>query len=308
MKKTRFEYKITLIYLLLGGAWILFSDKFLLTLTDDKELLTNLQTYKGWFYVAFTSVLLFYMVKRHLSKVHKAETEAIRSKKLKSAFLQNISHEIRTPMNSIIGFSDILKSEKLSDQETKRIINVITQSSNQLLHIVEELIDISMIETGNVKVYDDNVNLNKFLDTLELTFSPTIKKDIHFSLEKGLDDSLCQIKTDRNKLRQVITNLLNNANKYTNSGSIKLSYQLKDNKIIFYVKDTGIGISAEAQKFVFKRFQKAHNERDKTYEGVGLGLAICKGHVELLNGTIGFISEEGKGSTFYFSIPYKPLN
>ncbi|MDX1285155.1 MAG: ATP-binding protein [Draconibacterium sp.] len=303
----KFEYKVTLIYLLIGGAWIIFSDKFLLTITGDQEMLTEFQTYKGWFYVATTSVLLYFLLKKHLKRLRKAESKAVKSNRLKTAFLQNISHEIRTPMNSIVGFSELLKSEELSETETKQYIKLINRSSYQLLNIVNDLLEISMIETGNIKLNEKNFHLNSFLDELISTFIPLVKKDINFSVTKGLDDESCTIRTDDHKLRQVLNNLLTNANKYTDKGNIELSYKIEDKSIKFSVKDTGIGISKELQSQVFNRFHKVHDEKERLYDGVGLGLAICKGNIDLLKGEIGVESEPDMGSTFYFTIPFQPV-
>ena len=176
MKKIKFEYRITLLYFILGGSWIIFSDNFLLTLTNDQQLLTKFQTYKGWFYVATTSILLFFLLKAHLKKLRKAEMEAKKSNELKTSFLQNISHEIRTPMNSIIGFSDILNSQKLKGDEVKRFLAIINNSANQLLYTVNELLDISMLETGNVKVHNETFSLNTMIDEIEAAFSSMVNE------------------------------------------------------------------------------------------------------------------------------------
>ena len=307
-KRIKFEYRITLLYLLIGGLWIIFSDKFLLTLTSDQEILTKLQTYKGWFYVATTSVLLFLLLKSHLIKLRRAEEEAKKSNDLKTAFLQNISHEIRTPMNSIVGFSDILNTNKFNEEEVKQYLAIIRNSSNQLLYIVNQLLDISMIESGNVKVFNNTFALNNMIDEIDEAFKPTIKDSIKFVVNKGLSDKESYIVTDAGKLRQVIMNLLNNANKYTTAGSIKFSYTLENNMLKFTIADSGIGIAPDKQQYIFQRFQKAHNEHKEFYDGVGLGLSICKGNIDLLKGDIGFTSTIGKGTTFYFRIPYSSAN
>ena len=308
MKKIKFEYRITLLYLLIGGLWIIFSDKFLLTITHDQEILTQLQTYKGWFYVATTSVLLFLLLKSHLRKLREAEAEAKKSNDLKTAFLQNISHEIRTPMNSIVGFSEILNIQQFNEKEVQQYLAIIRNSSNQLLYIVNQLLDISMIESGNVKVFKNTFSLNNMIDEIDAAFKPIVKDSIKFAVEKGLNDKESYIVTDAGKLRQVIMNLLNNANKYTAAGTIKLSYTLENEMLRFRIEDSGIGIASEKQQYIFQRFQKAHNENKEFYDGVGLGLSICKGNIDLLKGDIGFTSTIGKGTTFYFRIPYTPAS
>uniref|UniRef100_UPI003217AF85 sensor histidine kinase n=1 Tax=uncultured Draconibacterium sp. TaxID=1573823 RepID=UPI003217AF85 len=304
MRKIKFEYKITLIYLMIGGAWIIFSDQLIYSLSDNTNVLTELQTYKGWLYVTITAILLFFLIKKHLIKLRKAEQKAVESNRLKSAFFQNISHEIRTPMNSIIGFSNLLESEGLSKKETSEYVANITTSSNQLLYIVDELMDISLIESGNMKVNPGKVNLNQLLDEIHSSFTPLIKNNIQFVLGKELSDKLSIIRTDEIKLRQIISNLIANSNKYSDEGTITLSYKLHGNEIEVCVSDTGIGIPKELQQHVFERFRQVNNSKKKLNKGVGLGLAICKGNVELLGGKIWLESEPDKGSSFYFTIPY----
>jgi signal transduction histidine kinase len=303
MHNIKFEYRITVLYLLIGGVWIIFSDKVVQSLTSNNAVLTELQTYKGWVYVSVTAILLFILVKKHLLKIRKAEQEAIKSNELKSAFLQNISHEIRTPMNSIIGFSDLLQFEDLTQKNKQDYTTNIINSSNQLLSIVDELMDISLIETGNMKVYESRFNLNQLLDNIVASFNLILKKEIEFSIEKGLSDESSTIKTDEHKLRQIIQNLLTNSNKYTETGKINLKYSVTDNEIKFCIRDTGIGIPQELQKHVFERFRQINESNKKLNDGVGLGLAICKGHIDMLNGKIWLESEAGKGTSFYFTIP-----
>ncbi len=307
MKKIKFEYRITLAYLLIGGIWIIFSDKILNYFIDESKLLTELQTYKGWFYVVVTGILFYLLLKKHLEKLRKAEFEAKESDRLKTAFLQNISHEIRTPMNGIIGFTNLLETEDLPENKKKEYLQVIARSSNQLLAIVNDVLDISLIETGNIKVNNDSSNINLLMDELFHSFQPIVKKDIRFFLEKELNDSSAFIFTDIVKLRQIIYNLLSNAVKFTDEGFIKFGYTLKNNKIEFFVEDSGIGITPSLQSKIFERFSKAEKQNFKLYEGVGLGLAICKGNADLLEGEISVESKENKGSKFTFTIRHNPV-
>ncbi len=300
--KLKFEYKITLIYLLLGSLWILFSDKILLHFIKDTTYITQLQTIKGLFYILITGILFYILLKQRLDKLRKAEREAKESDRLKTSFLQNISHEIRTPMNGIIGFASLLEHESLDEEQKKEYIKIITNSSNQLLSVVNDVLDISMIQSGNIEVSKDVINVNELLEELYSAFKPRINKNIKFILTKGLDNKSVVVITDVSKLRQVLFNLLSNAQKFTEKGYIEFGYYIKHNKLKFYVEDTGIGIKKELHDKIFNRFQKADNVR--LYDGVGLGLAICKGNVSLLGGKIGVESEEGKGSRFYFTVPY----
>jgi CheY-like chemotaxis protein/two-component sensor histidine kinase len=170
--------------------------------------------------------------------------------------------------------------------------------------VVNDVLDISMIQSGNIKVSNDWVNINELLEEIYSVFKPRINPNIKFILTKGLDNKSVMVVTDVAKLRQILFNLLSNAGKFTEKGHIEFGYYLKHNKLKFYVEDSGIGIKKDLHEQIFDRFQKVENNVIKLYDGVGLGLAICKGNVDLLGGKIGVESEEGKGSRFYFTIPY----
>ena len=307
MQKLKFEYRIIAGYIIIGGLWIIFSDKLLNYFIRDPDLLTRIQTFKGWFYVLITAILFYTILKSHLIKIRNAEQKAIDSDRLKTAFLQNISHEIRTPMNSILGFSGLLKDKNTSDTEKTDYLEMISKSSDQLLNIVNEVLDISLIETGNISINKKRVQLNNLLDELYLSFKPLIKKDISFSVIKGLSDQPSLILTDAIKIRQILSNLLKNAIKYTDNGHISYGYTRVIDKLEFFVDDTGIGIDSEFHQKIFERFHKVEQENIRLYEGVGLGLAICKGNIDLLKGEIWIESEVDKGSKFFFTIPYEPV-
>jgi signal transduction histidine kinase/CheY-like chemotaxis protein len=308
MQKIKFEYRIIGGYVIIGCAWILFSDKLLIYFVRDPDLLTWIQTVKGWFYVLVTAVLFYLLLKKHLVKLRNAEKRAIDSDRLKTAFLQNISHEIRTPMNSIIGFSELLKDNKTTETEKFQYLEMIAKGSDQLLNIVNEILDISLIETKNISINKQKINLNKLIDETYLIFRPVIKNEISFSVTKGLSDNGQSILTDVTKLRQILDNLLNNAVKFTEKGHIKFGYSLATNELEFYVEDTGIGIEPTSHDKIFELFRKVGQENKRIYEGVGLGLAICKGYIELLNGRIWVESTPLSGSKFYFTIPYEPVD
>ncbi len=305
MRKIKFEYSIIGGYIIIGGVWILFSDKLLSYFVRDPDTLTSIQTFKGWFYVLVTAILFYVLLKSHLAKIRHAEQRAIDSDRLKTAFLQNISHEIRTPMNSIIGFSELLKDNHCTEIEKSQYLEMIAKGSDQLLNIVNEILDISLIETGNITVNKQKLKLNKLVDETYLIFRPLIKNNIAFSVTKGLSDKDGTILTDITKLRQILDNLLKNAVKFTEQGHIRFGYSTRNNNLEFYVEDTGIGIDAESHNKIFERFRKVGQENKRLYEGVGLGLAICKGNIELLKGRIWVESKHGAGSKFYFTIPYE---
>jgi len=307
MQKMKFEYRIIAGYVLVGCLWILFSDKLLNYFIRDPDMLTRIQTFKGWFYVLITAILFYAILKSHLVKIRNAEQKAIESDRLKTAFLQNISHEIRTPMNSIVGFSELLKDKKLSESEKDQYLEMISKSSDQLLNIVNEVLDISLIETGNLSVNLRRVQLNNLMKEIYLSYKPLINKEISFTMSTGLSDTLSLILTDVIKIRQIISNLLNNAVKFTDKGHIGFGYTLEENELNFFIEDTGIGIPSDSHDKIFERFLKVGSDNERLYEGVGLGLAICKGNIDLLKGKIWMDSKPGKGSKFLFTIPYKPV-
>jgi len=307
MRKIKFEYKITVAYLVIGGTWIIFSDKLLNSFFKDSEILTAFQTYKGWFYVLITAWLFYSFLKQHLKKLRAAELKALESDRLKTAFLQNISHEIRTPMNGIIGFAELLRNKDLTFEQTQKYIEIIRKSSNRLLGIINEVVDISLIESGNLKFSEQEVHLNDFMKDVFASFSSLVNKDVVFSLSNGLTDTSCSIYTDETKVRHVLTNLLGNAIKFTSKGHIRFGYELRNNFIEFFVEDTGIGISPHQLTRVFERFQKSELDAPKLYDGLGLGLTISKGIVDFMKGEIWVESELNKGSSFFFSIPYMPF-
>jgi signal transduction histidine kinase/ActR/RegA family two-component response regulator len=306
--KIRFEYRITAGYFIVGVLWILFSDLLLSCFIKDPLLLTRLQTLKGWFYVIITAILFYLILNRHLAKLRTAELKARESDRLKTAFLQNISHEIRTPMNSIVGFSDLLNEENLDETQKKEFLEIIKSSSNQLLNIVNEVLDISLIETGNTTLNEKKTHLNSLLDEIYSSFKPIIKKDISFLMQKGLTDLQATVLTDEIKLRQILTNLISNAVKFTDNGFIKAGYSVKNNNLEFFVEDSGIGIDPLSHDKIFNRFHKAESDRQVFYDGVGLGLSISKANVEMLNGKIWVKSVPDSGSTFFFTVPFNPVS
>lgn len=299
----KFEYQFFLAYLLIGGAWILFSDRIVKTLIHDVDNLTSIQTYKGWFYVLMTGILFFFLLKKHLLKIRNAESKAKESDRLKSAFLQNMSHEIRTPMNGIVGFAGLLKDDDLSISQKEKYLSIITQCSDQLLNVVNDVLDLSLIETGNIEAARNSVSINKILDEYYNTYSATLNEGISLKLVKGLSEEDSVIVTDEVKFRQIVNNLLSNAQKFTENGSIEFGYEYIKSQIQFFVKDSGIGIDSKMYDGIFDRFRRAEIETTKTIGGAGLGLAICRGNTNLLGGKIWVDSTPGLGSSFYFTIP-----
>jgi PAS domain S-box-containing protein len=242
----------------------------------------------------------------------KAKEKAEESDRLKSAFLANMSHEIRTPMNGILGFTSLLKSPELSGEKQQKYIAIIEKSGMRMLSTIQDIINISRIEAGQTEISLSEVNVNEELQYLYEFFKPEVlTKGIEFTFDYGLSASKSTIKTDKEKLLSILTNLLKNAIKFTHNGTISLDYRLdKSNEIpelIFKIKDTGIGIPTNRQNAIFDRFVQADIEDKQVYEGSGLGLTISKAFVEMLGGKLWLESKEGSGSTFYFTIPYKNL-
>jgi len=242
-----------------------------------------------------------------------AKEHAEESDHLKTAFLQNMSHEIRTPMNAICGFSEFLSDHDLSDEKRNNFVAIIQNSSQQLLSIVTNILTISSIETNQEKINISKVCINTIiLESMYIYIQQASKQNISLYAKNELTDKQSEIFTDRTKITQILTNLLTNALKFTYEGFIEFGYNLNTDiepaEMVFYVKDSGIGINPDMHENIFERFRQADKSIQMKYGGTGLGLSISKGFVELLGGKIWVESVIDKGSTFYFTIPYKPAN
>ena len=248
-------------------------------------------------------------------KVHnelkEAKEKAEESDRLKTNFLANVSHEIRTPLNAIVGFSSLIQDESLKASDRDQFTNLIHDNSNKLLEVMDEIFDIAQIESGMVPMHFEPCLINKLLVNVATQFN--IKKaliekeDINIRVKRGNKDDSFSILTDENKLKQTLVNLIENALKYTESGSIDFGYDLlEDNKIQFFVKDSGIGFHQEKLDVLFERFRQFDEGHGRTFGGIGLGLTLSKKFVELLGGTMWADSTLGEGSTFYFILPCQP--
>lgn len=246
-------------------------------------------------------------------ELQKARLKAEQSDKLKSAFLANMSHEIRTPMNAIIGFAELLNNHDLTNEQRDLYIQYINNSGNNLLNLIDDIIDTAKIEAGQIKIRKAKTNINKVLDELHASFSDILKRKniqtVALNLSKHLDDKWMLINTDSNRLRQIISNLISNAIKFTDQGYIHFGYKYKEqeDELEFFVSDTGIGIPEDKFQIIFERFGQIDKDIARNTKGTGLGLNITQKLVELLGGKIWVVSELGRGSTFYFTIPYSPV-
>ena len=245
--------------------------------------------------------------KRYLNELIASKERAEESDRLKSAFLANISHEIRTPMNGILGFSELLKEPHLSGEEQSEFIDLIQRSGERMLNLINDLIDISRIEAGETILQISETPVNKLLYDLKDFFQTEAdKKGLSLSCTTGLSDNESIIETDYLKLNQILTNLVQNALKFTTSGGVDVGYTKQDNILEFYVIDTGIGIPDDMTEKIFERFRQVNNSLTRHHEGAGLGLSISMAYVTMLGGSIRVESEAGKGSKFIFQLPYNP--
>lgn len=263
--------------------------------------------------------LLFILLLKHKVKVRTkilnnkneeliiAKEKAEESDKLKTVFLQNMSHEIRTPMNGILGFLSLLKKPHLNDEKKNQYIDIINESGERLLNTINDIIEVSKIESNQVVVRQSKVDIAEIMDFhLNFFIEKAKQKELFLHISQQLPKEKSLVETDKNLLGAILTNLLNNSIKFTNKGSIEFGNYLDANNLVFFVKDTGIGIPAHRQEAIFERFVYADLQLSRSHEGSGLGLSIVKSYVGMLNGKIWVESEIDKGSTFFFSIPYKP--
>lgn len=240
-----------------------------------------------------------------------ARDKAEEADKLKSAFIANMSHEIRTPMNSIVGFSELLEDPELTFEERNEYVGIIQKNSDKLLNFIDNLLDISIIEAGQIQINKGKTYVNTIMDELLASFliikNKLNKHTVELRVNKGSQDRNFCFLTDLYRFQQILMNLLGNAIKFTKEGYVELGYSLVDNQksILFYVKDTGIGIPDDKKEIIFDRFGQVSHEDIENLGGTGLGLAISKQLAELLEGDLYLETQYGKGSTFFLKLPYK---
>jgi signal transduction histidine kinase len=235
----------------------------------------------------------------------KAKEKAEESEKLKTAFLANLSHEIRTPLNIILGYVQMLNNPNLAEEFRKQYIDAIHSSSDHLIEIINDVLSMAKLDTGQQNLQTSKFSLNKALLEIYSSFeAKAARKRIRFDCYTPLQDDECIICSDENKIRQVISNLLNNALKFTpEKGMVSFGYSIKKNRVNLFVKDNGIGIPENYLEKIFERFTQVEDSNNRSFEGTGLGLPISRGLVELLGGTIQVKSNLRKGTTFFVNLP-----
>jgi signal transduction histidine kinase/ligand-binding sensor domain-containing protein/CheY-like chemotaxis protein len=248
------------------------------------------------------------LIEVRTSELVKAKVKAEEADKLKSSFLANMSHEIRTPMNAIYGFSGLLAEELLTKEEKSRYIKIISENCQSLLVLIDDILDISRIEVDRLVFTNEKYNVDEILINLENYFNHNNHNDLSFEFINKDQNNGLVLYNDKVRFRQVMTNLLDNANKFTESGQIKFGYDIFDKKARFFVSDTGIGIGSSEIDKIFNHFYKIENNPVKLYRGTGLGLAICKKLIEMMGGEIWAESIISKGSVFYFTLPFVSQN
>jgi PAS domain S-box-containing protein len=257
-------------------------------------------------------ILYFHNITTLINNQRELETARLKaeeSDRLKTSFLANMSHEIRNPMNGIIGFAGFMKDENISTQERVRYAEIIEKNAQHLMNIINDIIDISKIESGHDQVKFENMSVSELMNDLSSFFYEQATKkglSIHIASSVGRDSDY--IITDPQKLRQILVNLINNAIKFTDSGDVSVRARKSGNELIFSVRDSGIGISSKEISSIFERFKQSYESKSKTYGGTGLGLSISKAYAELLGGKIDVQSEPKKGSTFILTVPHYPAD
>ena len=287
----------------------------------DKWINSNTLHKKNYFernlntFIIITAITLFclvvalgfnYILKKKIKKrteeLYEAKIKAEESDLLKSAFLANMSHEIRTPMNGIIGFTTLLKEADLTNEEMSLYIDIINKSGERLLNTINDIIDISKIDSHQMQLSIEEISANEIIYDLYNFFK--IQCDVNkVDLKLDINSNDLKINADKNKFNSILTNLIKNAVKFTENGEIIIGYKKEPEHYLFFIKDTGIGIPKERQEAIFNRFVQADIKDVNAFQGSGLGLSIAKAYVEMLEGKIWVESEVNKGSTFYFTIP-----
>jgi signal transduction histidine kinase len=295
---------------------------FLLTINETYDLfendrkllekameLSSEELYESFLKVKKTNERLIEEIEKHKQTEEEliiAKEKAEEADRIKTAFVANFSHEIRTPLNAILGFSELISQEDITNEKRQLFIENIKNGGETLSKLIDDIIDISIIEAGKFKIEFTEFNLIEIFNDMEIYFNEHIKaSNMQVKLVVDISENSRNliIKSDKIRIKQVLTNLIGNALKFTEEGSVTFGYRvLFDSYVEIFVKDTGIGITNEDQKVIFNRFQKVHSDSQRLFRGTGLGLSITKNIIELLDGEISVNSEPGKGSEFIIKL------
>lgn len=299
--------------MILGALWILYSDMALHKFVTDENLVKKIEVYKGWFFVAVTGILLYLLIRADLYKrnkilqeLQKSKAKAEESDRLKSAFLGNISHYLRTPMNSILGFVDLLQNRNLDESKKQKFLTVVNEQSNHLLQFINNILEISKLQNGQTEVKTKEFSINELFRKLQIRYQTEIEclqKPVKLKGAYQPQDVLFY--NDYEKLEYILTNLLSNSVKFTKEGEINFGYAIKNGEAEIYVSDTGTGISPDKQELILSTFMLADPNLNQENVGMGLGLAITKGMVKVLNGKLWLERSDNNGTEFRFRIPVK---
>ncbi|MBN2639182.1 MAG: response regulator [Bacteroidales bacterium] len=252
-------------------------------------------------YLSITFVLMS-LVKRYYYEEYR---KAVLSDQLKSSFLTNMSHEIRTPLNAIVGFSNLLADGKMSQEDKESFREIINEGNQALLRLVGDILDVSLIESGQINLVEEPCDMNQMIEKLAVIYNPKLKeKDTtKFNLLIDIPTERINIKADCGRLQQILINLLDNAFKFTEEGEVILGFTVRENRVAFFVKDTGIGIEDKHLDHLFDRFYKVEDDPRKLYRGTGIGLFLVKKLIEYMEGNVEVHSVYGQGTQFYFDLP-----
>jgi signal transduction histidine kinase len=310
--KIPFELRITLIYIIIGALWILFSDNLLYYLTQDPHQINNFSIFKGLLYVLITGILLFLLIKREIKKRNnlydkllETNKKAMEADRLKSAFLSNLSHYIRTPMNSILGFTELIQTRDLDEEKRIRFLALINEKSHHLLQTINNIIEISKIQEGQIEIENKPFSIKNMIGRLLLVYEQElVKKGNKIRLHSSilLKDTEDEIVSDYNKIYHILSSLLSNAVNFTEHGEIEVGVKSDNHSYIFFVKDTGPGISDEKQKVLFVNFMQGRADVQRASEGTGLGLFLSANLAKLLKGSLWLDYSNETGCKFCFQV------
>ncbi|MDP4210419.1 MAG: HAMP domain-containing sensor histidine kinase [Bacteroidota bacterium] len=311
--KIPFVYRIPLIYIFLGAMWILFSDRLMVKIWQDAHMRNLVSIYKGWFFVLVTGGLLYLLIKKEIGKRNElynnlllANKKAMEADRLKTAFLSNLSHYIRTPMNSILGFVDLLRSRNMDEEKRMQFLQIVDDRSHLLLHTINNIVEISKLQEGQMTVNNHRFLLSELMRGVFFSFeqdSVKLEKNINFYFTIPPADAENWLVADYGKIQDILTNLVSNALNFTEAGEVELGYTIEDSAVIFYVRDTGKGISSEKREKLFTSYFEGDPEHFDKSEGSGVGLYLSARLAILLGGRLWLEYTGNSGSKFCLRVP-----